>query len=216
MLKKMREAAKQDGRTVLYVSHNMSTIRQLCDRCIVLSKGRVIFEGDVEEAIAIYSNAQKIELQNYYDLTNKPRHGAITDKFFMTSMELEDNYLDEKRPLHFKLAIKSKETNDAVVCRIVIKDVNGSVIGTTFTKPFTVVEGENTKSFSLDTTMVASGEYLCDISLLEYKDNSPIRCDAVAGAAAFTIGECEPLYDIKWNKQWNGHIRMPMMEERED
>ncbi|MBR4950487.1 MAG: ABC transporter ATP-binding protein, partial [Clostridia bacterium] len=53
-LDKMRDAAKKEGRTVLYVSHNMNTIRQLCDRCVVLDKGRVIFEGDVEKAIEIY------------------------------------------------------------------------------------------------------------------------------------------------------------------
>lgn len=58
-LTKMREAAKQDGRTVLYVSHNMNTIRQLCDRCIVLDKGKVIFEGDVENAIDIYMKREK-------------------------------------------------------------------------------------------------------------------------------------------------------------
>ena len=40
-LDKMRDAAKQEGRTVLYVSHNMNTIRQLCDRCVVLDKGKV-------------------------------------------------------------------------------------------------------------------------------------------------------------------------------
>lgn len=50
-LDKMRDAAKKVGRTVLYVSHNMNTIRQLCDRCVVLDKGKVVFEGDVEEAI---------------------------------------------------------------------------------------------------------------------------------------------------------------------
>ena len=49
-LDKMREAAQKEGRTVLYVSHNMNTIRKLCDRCIVLDKGKVIFEGDVESA----------------------------------------------------------------------------------------------------------------------------------------------------------------------
>ena len=38
-LEKMRDAAKREGRTVLYVSHNMNTIRQLCDRCVVLEKG---------------------------------------------------------------------------------------------------------------------------------------------------------------------------------
>ena len=40
-LDKMREAADKEGRTVLYVSHNMNTIRQLCDRCIVLEHGRI-------------------------------------------------------------------------------------------------------------------------------------------------------------------------------
>ena len=53
-LSKMRDAASVEGRTVLYVSHNMNTIRQLCDRCIVLSQGQIIFDGDVEEAIEVY------------------------------------------------------------------------------------------------------------------------------------------------------------------
>lgn len=58
-LTKMREAAKQDGRTVLYVSHNMNTIRTLCDRCIVLDKGKVFFEGSVDSAIELYLNRKK-------------------------------------------------------------------------------------------------------------------------------------------------------------
>ncbi len=39
-IKKMSEVAENEGRTVLYVSHNMNTIRQLCDRCIVLDHGK--------------------------------------------------------------------------------------------------------------------------------------------------------------------------------
>ena len=57
-LTKMREAAKKDGRTVLYVSHNMNTIRQLCDRCILLDQGKTVFEGDVEEAITLYLDGE--------------------------------------------------------------------------------------------------------------------------------------------------------------
>lgn len=60
-LGKMSDVAKNDGRTVLYVSHNMNTIRQLCNRCIVLDHGRVVFNGDVEEAIAIYLGMKKQE-----------------------------------------------------------------------------------------------------------------------------------------------------------
>ena len=53
-LDKMREVAQKENRTVLYVSHNMNTIRRLCDRCIVLDQGKVIYDGEVEGAIAVY------------------------------------------------------------------------------------------------------------------------------------------------------------------
>ena len=52
-LNKMREVANKENRAVLYVSHNMNTIRQLCDRCIVLKKGKMIYDGDVETAIQL-------------------------------------------------------------------------------------------------------------------------------------------------------------------
>ena len=69
-LAKMREAANKEGRTVLYVSHNMNTIRQLCDRCIVLDKGKIIFDGDVEKAIDTYmqtneEDAMKKDFSDY-------------------------------------------------------------------------------------------------------------------------------------------------------
>jgi lipopolysaccharide transport system ATP-binding protein len=46
-LARMSEVA-QDGRTVLFVSHNMQAARRLCDRAILLEKGRLVADGDVE------------------------------------------------------------------------------------------------------------------------------------------------------------------------
>ncbi len=60
-LKKMRELAEQEERTVLYVSHNMSTIQELCNRCIVLEQGKVIFDGNVDEAIKCYLGGENDE-----------------------------------------------------------------------------------------------------------------------------------------------------------
>ena len=54
-LDKMGDVSREEGRTILYVSHNMETIRRLCDRCIVLDKGKKIFDGDVEQAIELYN-----------------------------------------------------------------------------------------------------------------------------------------------------------------
>ena len=56
-LDKMGDVSREEGRTILYVSHNMETIRRLCDRCIVLEKGKIIFDGDVEQAIELYNKA---------------------------------------------------------------------------------------------------------------------------------------------------------------
>ena len=52
-LAKMQDVAGH-GRTVLFVSHNMAAIRNLTSRCIVLSAGKVIFEGDQNTSIAKY------------------------------------------------------------------------------------------------------------------------------------------------------------------
>lgn len=54
-LDKVGDISRTEGRTVLYVSHNMDTIRRLCDRCVVLDKGKIVFDGEVEKAIEIYN-----------------------------------------------------------------------------------------------------------------------------------------------------------------
>ena len=53
-LGKMSEVTKKDGRTVLFVSHNMGAIKQLCSRVIVLDDGKVSFDGDTDEGVRQY------------------------------------------------------------------------------------------------------------------------------------------------------------------
>lgn len=52
-LGKMRDVA-HEGRTVLFVSHNMNAIQRLCKRCIVMSQGLIVFDGEVNKAIDCY------------------------------------------------------------------------------------------------------------------------------------------------------------------
>lgn len=65
---KMRDIAG-GGRTVLFVTHNMGTAAELCDRGLVISGGRVAYDGSIEEAIREYlrpSNTQKLELGKHH------------------------------------------------------------------------------------------------------------------------------------------------------
>lgn len=53
-----------DGRTVLYVGHNMDYLKKLCDKCIVLDKGRLVFQGDAEDAVQFYLDNIEKDAQN--------------------------------------------------------------------------------------------------------------------------------------------------------
>ena len=51
---KMQDISKGEGRTVLFVSHNMAAVKSLCTRAIVLEHGVSVFEGETEESIEFY------------------------------------------------------------------------------------------------------------------------------------------------------------------
>ena len=53
-IKKMKDVSLSENKTILYVSHNMATIKQLCDKVLVLEKGKIIFFGDVDDGIKYY------------------------------------------------------------------------------------------------------------------------------------------------------------------
>jgi len=54
-LGKMEDVAKNQGRTVLFVSHNMTLISQLCKTGLVLSNGKLVFSGTANEAVETYT-----------------------------------------------------------------------------------------------------------------------------------------------------------------
>ena len=57
-LGKMQDVATQEGRTVLFVSHNMDAIMRLCNRAIHFHKGSIVNLGTVHEVVAKYTAAQ--------------------------------------------------------------------------------------------------------------------------------------------------------------
>lgn len=60
---KMQDISKGEGRTVLFVSHNMAAVKSLCTRAIVLEQGKTVFEGGTEEAIGYYLNSSESGLK---------------------------------------------------------------------------------------------------------------------------------------------------------
>ncbi|MDQ2926158.1 MAG: ABC transporter ATP-binding protein [Acidobacteriota bacterium] len=85
-LGKMSEVSK-NGRTVLFVSHNMAAVENLCQRGIVLQSGRMIFDGETKSAVGQYlaltnraSEGEGHEIDLSDAPTRKPRYAPIMRK----------------------------------------------------------------------------------------------------------------------------------------
>jgi lipopolysaccharide transport system ATP-binding protein len=67
---KMKDISNNDGRTVLFVSHNMAAVKSLCTRGIVLENGKVAYEGGTDESVDFYlklGNEKGSEYQRFFE-----------------------------------------------------------------------------------------------------------------------------------------------------
>lgn len=84
---KMQDVSKGEGRTVLFVSHNMAAVRNLCKTGIVLKDGMLDFSGTVKDAVDYYTltNYKKTDSLYFKDLKTAPGN----DKIRIRSMEVK-------------------------------------------------------------------------------------------------------------------------------
>jgi len=61
-LGKMGDVSKAEGRTILFVSHNMDSVKTLCDKGMVLDKGSLLLYDEVDNAIGSYLRTAKAEM----------------------------------------------------------------------------------------------------------------------------------------------------------
>lgn len=83
-LGKMNELSTGEGRTILFVSHNMGAVKQLCNKGIVLTKGRIVLNSDIDTAIQYYFQPQKSNVVFTKDNTEK-------NSISFTKLELSSN-----------------------------------------------------------------------------------------------------------------------------
>ena len=214
-LDKMRDAAKKEGRTVLYVSHNMNTIRQLCDRCVVLDKGKVVFEGGVEDAIGIYLGTVGT-LQSRYQY-NKEHHSnkKSCDTFRLNEMRLIDRaeaQFDSGEQFMIEIQCYAKKHWENIKLRFELQFQDGSIVGTMLSKGTASVHANTHSSIfcKFDTAHLTPGRYKADI--IAYVDNefgAEQFLDGVYPGFVFEISDTlNENNQLNWLHQYWGHIHL--------
>ncbi len=198
-LGKMGEVEKE-GRTVLFVSHNMTAVKSLCRRVILLEKGKKVDEGLSEQIIDRYisgsSTTEYRESTGLFDLSGRINSlipGHLIARQLM--IENHDGKLTEKilmgKPMRFIIELNGFSNYRESQIGIIIKNLSGqrlTSINTQMSCSF-IQKPRSAKEFAILTVphmMLMPGTYLIDIDIVQQGIG---HLDFIENAATFYVIE---------------------------
>lgn len=169
-LGKMGDEAASNNRTILYVSHNMSTIQRLCTRVIVLDHGKVVYDGDTAGGVARYLAVNRDEDTVAY-LEDMERNSGCRLGLKMLKAWYpgkENAMFMQNTPVRFRLCWRTNQPLRNVVLRVYLNHVTAVPVGFT-TMPFGDCEAgvEYESEIELDLRGVIHGSYYIGCELHE-------------------------------------------------
>ena len=147
---KMQDISKGDGRTVLFVSHNMAAVKSLCTRAIVLEHGSTVFEGETDQAVNFYLQS------NQYDGFKKVYMNDALTKSGIKSLFLLDEEgvnraefgFDEQISIKIKIDIHENNSKSFIGFRVI--DRNDRIVFTSEFEIASISDKIGTYDFKVD------------------------------------------------------------------
>jgi lipopolysaccharide transport system ATP-binding protein len=180
-LAKMRDVA-QDGRTVLFVSHQVSTVTALCSQAIYLDRGRLTFSGDVATALQVYRDSFESFATEQRDVKRRSGTGEIR----VVAVEATENYFEPNAEKAIAIHLgKNPDLLGSYFVSCHVNDVNGTVIAQCDSR---LVGGwfdpnrEHQVALRLKTPWLKPGRYTVDVFVCKTG-----ILDAWEGAAIFEV-----------------------------
>jgi lipopolysaccharide transport system ATP-binding protein len=188
---KMKDVSQGGGRTVLFVSHNMASVRNLCERGVLLKNGTVDFIGDIETTINNYI-ASNISFEKNKKGPYQFSRGNLSSDMLILGVELFDKNEERTDSFQvgdsFKLKIHLNETSHKYGIGFIIKDFLGDRIASLSSIILGKEINENYKivSFNIPSLKLVPGQYFIDISIAH---KGVGRIDYAENFASFNITE---------------------------
>ena len=129
---KMQDVSKGEGRTVLFVSHNMASIRQLCVSGIILDKGCIKMVGKAEDCVSEYIGSNISSVCSFADITDAHRRYQYTGKeleLLSVRMNGNVNEMASNQPLEFEIRMRKNKAVDKATMEIMFNNQSDVRVG---------------------------------------------------------------------------------------
>jgi lipopolysaccharide transport system ATP-binding protein len=211
-LGKMGDVSKGEGRTVLFVSHNMSALHQLCNKSILFENGRKVYEGNTGETIAEYIK-RGVQQSASSDITsiNDPLIKWLNIEFIQN--EYQTKQLLNNTPFQLKIDYEIKEDIDGFRLFVGIEDDLSQVICKSFfdeeNKNGTVIKkGQYSSILKIPANLLLEGSYIFKIHAGVHNQRVLNPKDGII--LAVDLLETGKLYRKQYPKSFAGNVTLPI------
>ncbi|MEE9438643.1 MAG: ABC transporter ATP-binding protein [Saprospiraceae bacterium] len=178
-ISKMKDISNQTSKSIIFVSHNLASLKQLCEKSILLDNGKIISQGRTADVIERYKNSN-LGLE-YSDDLKDYRQSHRSQEIIVTNLSAQiiNGYAIVSTDLISKQSFKN------IILEYHIKDSFGTVITVINSQSLNVTLDINDKmsiSLKTDISMLVSGKYFVDlkvklavgVSAIDYIENFPL------------------------------------------
>jgi lipopolysaccharide transport system ATP-binding protein len=196
-MNKIHELTVDEGRTIVFVSHNLAWVERLCDRVVLVQGGEIAAEGPVSEVIAGYlSGLDPVRQGGATEIADDvPRLGTGTAKFRRACLVdpgdgTPTGSLLLNQPLVVEAELEVTETIQEAVLEVGIGSMDGVRILTTFNTdggraPIRIEPGVHELRAELEPALLP-GDFLLDLGVHERTSGATV--DLVERVVKFSVG----------------------------
>ena len=208
---KMQSVSQGEGRTVLFVSHNMDSIRNLCKSGVLLENGQVKLRGEIDDVVSAYVSDNLFSVGDVDHITDiaKYRISATTKEYEILEIRRDTPYLvDGTGEIAFTLRIRRNIDNRNFQVQALIDDVadGGNRVGMATSVEMTAPDDkEFTVKIKLPKVNLTRSKYIMDFWVGFGDPTSGIRYyDAAYDTVTFEIASFLGHAINEWHSYW-GH-----------
>ncbi len=205
-LGKMREVSQKDGRTILFVSHSMQAINNLCNKAMWLQKGHLKEIGDSSTVVNKYlASVQKLNAkQSWGNIDDAPGNDFIRFKNVELIPQITNpgDPIDIRTPLTVKFKFWNLTDNVSLSVGLHLFSYNGECIFDIPSPSKYFDKGLIAGECSIPGNFLNDGSYF--ISLIIVKDTS-VQLYYFEDCMSFDVEDYRG--DIKWFGKWMGAVR---------
>lgn len=205
-LAKMKEIVTNKGCTILFVSHNIPSVLQLCNRAILLKEGKMVEEGDPKRVVNdYYELIGKLNFYQHWGQTdNSPGNEIIRIKYVSLKPELPEaqTKIDIRTPLHISVGFINCISGIDLSIGIHLFTTAGDCICDIPSPSGIIQSGEYECSCTIPGNFLNDGDYYISVIFMK---NTEEQIFYLEKCLSFEVDDYRD--NIKWQGKWMGWVR---------